>query len=279
MRLSWISAIFVLAAGVFFASAPTARASLMLEVSQANFDFGGGLHEMIFVDNNVGIAPPAPADPDNDADSEVTGIDFNPLVGSLQLGLTQNTPVVVGGITVTGSVHTSNSPGTPLAGGIAQLASQAFVIQNNTAASVTQKVIVGDTGYMFPTGGLSSWVFQISGNITGGVTIRNRAWDDSSNKQFGGADGHTDGTAQLLFDDTETSTFNKTLTGTSFVGPGPYAKTIEFDITLAPGASLTLRNDQLQNTGVPEPATLVGAGFAAVALAVFGLRRRASKVA
>jgi hypothetical protein len=250
----------------------------MLEVQQANFDFGGGLHEMIFVDNNAGITPGTPADPDNDADLEQTGNDFNPLVGTLQLGATQNTPVTVGGITVTGSTHTSNSPGTPLAGGIAQLASQAFVIQNLTAASVTQKVIVGDTGYTVPVG-TSSWIMQFSANIAGTVSIRTRAWDDSGNKQFGGSDGHTDGTAQLLFDDTETSTFNKTLTGTSFVGPGPYAKTIEFDITLAPGASITLRNDQLQNTGVPEPATLVGAGFAAVALAVFGLRRRASKVA
>jgi hypothetical protein len=78
----------------------------------------------------------------------------------------------------------------------------------------------------------------------------------------------------------ETSTFNKTLSGMSFVGPGPYSKTIEFDITLAPGASITLQNDQLQSTAVPEPPTLIGAVFATVALAVLGLRRRgASKAA
>jgi hypothetical protein len=121
--------------------------------------------------------------------------------------------------------------------------------------------------------GSSAWVFQISGNISGGaVTIRNRAWDDSGNKQFGGSDGHTDGTATLLADDTETSTYNKTFSGVSTVGAGPYSKTIEFDITLAPGASLTLRNDQLQNTTVvPEPGS-VAMTFLALPLLGIGYR-------
>jgi hypothetical protein len=250
----------------------------MLEIQQANFDFGSGLHELIFVDNNVGITPGTPADPDHDADLEQTGNDFNPLVGTLQIGATQNSMVTIGGITITGSTQSSNSPGTPLAGGLAQLATQSFVIQNLSGATVTQKVIIGDTGYTVPVG-ISSWVYQSSANIVGTASVRTRAWDDSGNKQFGGSDGHTDGTAVLLVDDLETSTYNKTFTGTSIVGPGPYAKTIEYDITLAPGAQITLHNDQLQNTGVPEPNTLIGAGFAAVALAVFGLRRCASKAA
>ena len=278
MRLSWISAVLVLAAGVVFTSAPAARASLMLEVQQVGFNFGGGSNDLIIADNDTGVTPGVNSDPDHDSDSDAIGHDFDPLVGSIQLGATQNTPVVIGGITITGSTQTSNSPGTPIAGGLAELATQSFEIQNLSGATVTQKVIIGDTGYTVPVG-ISSWVYQSSANIVGTASVRTRAWDDSGNKQFGGSDGHTDGTAVKLVDDLNTSTYNKTFTGTSSIGPGPYSKTIEYDITLAAGASITLHNDQLQNAGVPEPTTLVGAGFATVALAIFGLRRRASKAA
>jgi hypothetical protein len=251
----------------------------MLEIQQLGFNFGGGLNEQIWVDNNIGITPGTPSDPDSDSDSDATGLDFDPLIGRLQLGATLNTPVAIGGLTMTGSVFTSNSPGDPLAGGLARLAGQSLVVQNNSAASVAQKVIVGDTGYRFPTG-TTQWGMQLSANLQGTISIRTRAWDDPGSKQFGGSDGHTDATAQLLFDDLETSTFNKMFSGMSLVGPGPYSKTIEFDITLAPGASITLQNNQLQSTAVPEPPTLIGAVFATVALAVLGLRRRlASKAA
>jgi len=254
-------AMIALAAWALLSSPPAARAALMLESHQA------GITDTIFVDQ-VFVA--GVGDPDGDGDTDNIGVDTSAALGQLSIGV-GNAAVQVGSFAVSGSAHTSNSPGDPTVGGL--LISHSISVVNNTGTAATQQVVVGDTNYSIPHGPFNT-IVQASGTINNG-TIRVRVWDDPANRQFGGALDHPGAPAILLQDLTFTNqSYNVTTLGFANFATVPYSKTIEFDITLNPGGSLVNRSDSIQNAAVPEPATVVMALTGLPLLGGLWLRRR-----
>jgi hypothetical protein len=293
----WLPAL-ALAGFALLGSPPSARAVLSLEAQGT--DINGTAFRLLFVDEvggrpspflaNGAINPAATAvamDLDGDGFAELIGNDANlGVVGSLVLaGAVAGNPVQIGNFLVTGSSHLSNSPGTS---GIATLTSTSLNVINNTGVSSEQRVAVSDTGFGVPTAGTA--ISQVFGTILGGtgsVAVFSR--DDDANRLFGGLVGFpgqpfgplapagtvVDGFTGQVF----TGVYNQSVTNT-FAFTAPYSKTVQFNITLAGGASLNQRSNVLTNIGggvVPEPGTMVLAltGLPLLGIGAWRRRRRA----
>jgi len=263
----------------------------MLEVEQVGFTDG------IFIDNNLFLGNPVvvwqTGDFDGDGDTDrIAGLDTNPTVGVLDLG---GGVVVNMSVSVQGSFHQSNSPGTPL---LAFLSSASTDVKNVTgtdgnlpAQTIMQTILVGDTGFLNPNP--SNMHSTSSGTIING-NIHVATYDDPLNRQFGGTIDFPDGGAVNGLNATFTNLGNNA--GASIAANPPdvpfndispplgYAKAIQFDLTLGAAdathvaGELIGRSILIQNTAVvPEPGTLalVITGLGTLGLGTWRRRRRA----
>jgi hypothetical protein len=190
--------------------------------------------------------------------------------GTLALG-DATTPVLVGGLSVLGSVHTSTK-GPPQN----ILNSSSLTVSNplGGAGTIFSQVRVGDTNY---TGPSNQAIFSGSGTWqnAAGSDIRLRYWNDPNNAQ--GAEAFNDNPGILLADFTDFITL--AADATSFAGatavndPGLFSMTIGFDFNLVDGGQLNSRGQTLltPTAAVPEPGAL---GLLSTALLALGWTRR-----
>jgi hypothetical protein len=232
---------------VGLAAAPDADASLILAAS------AGGAN-ICAVDNNAFACAFGVQVPDTD-----------PTLGTLALGST-TTPILVGGLSVLGSVHTATfGPPNNL------LDSSSLEVLNTTGAPVSAMVAVGSTDFVGPatqafTTGSGTWV------TANGSTINLSWYNDPANAQ--GADTPLDRPGVLVnsFADLAVGpldSFSHSGGPFAVADPGLFSMTLGFDFTLVPGGSLLSRGQaELKPTAVPEPVSLallaMGLGAAAV---------------
>jgi len=212
----------------------------------------------------------------------VTVADANAAAGSLGLGSTGSVPF--GDFLVSGSLSTSNSPGTALA----QLISSSLSVVNTTAVAHTITLFISDSGFTKPTpplfgavaGGTFNVVVDGNGNPlapnVNGNSANALAFANFSNQLFG-----TGVSVQNFSFSTDTTNliqdgYSNTVPN-SILGPGttPYSMTVELIFTVAGNNQLSSRNDTITAiNAVPEPATLAMAFSVLPLLGLAAWRRR-----
>jgi hypothetical protein len=194
--------------------------------------------------------------------------DVDPAVGVLSLGAA---PVVVGGLAVSGSLHTQ------IIGPLNILNSASLSVANTTGAPLTASVAVGATGFSGPA---TSATASGSGTFVNaiGSTITLNWCNDPTNSQ--GAETNLDRPGLCFSPFTFPTTLNpqsySTNQSMAVNDPSLFSMTVAFDLTLVGGGSLISRGQseiKPQPQAVPEPATimLLGSGLFATAAAA---RRR-----
>jgi PEP-CTERM motif len=209
------------------------------------------------------------------ADQQISGCGFgialpdtNPVVNTLALG-TAGSPLVIGGLSILGSVSTATS------GALNILDSSSLTINNISSATVTTHWTVSATGFLPPVvtsflSGSGTWV------TAAGSTITLTWFNDPANRQGAGTSTDRPGTLLATFSDVangpaDSFSFSSVVPVSD---PAPFSMTLGIDLTLVPGGSLISRGQteiKPQGTAVPEPNTLVLVGLG---LGLIGLRRR-----
>lgn len=260
------------AAGIALLAAPqSARATLILESTQPGFNFnptpgGPTVSSILFADNNAFGSPGTIIT--FLGRTVLLGADNDPTLGSLTIAGPggAGTPLQVGAFQVTGSASQSNSPGTPTNPVVESLTTTSLNVVNNSGATATQQVVVSDTNFAALVGG--TMASTAAGTILGTGSVAVTTTDSSSNALGAGTtiNPTPGGTTIFGFNGTTftTGTYSQNVTV-----PIPFtatmSKSIEFDLTLGAGASLSSRTNGITNIGaaavpgVPEPTTLISA--------------------
>jgi len=203
------------------------------------------------------------------ADNDGTGCDQSALIGTIQLG-----NVVIGDVTVNGSIQTST--GTLLTPGTPTLNTSSLSVINNGTAAVTYDVTVADNNFVGPVtqfNSAGSGVWQDAG----GSTITLTWWDDPLNAQGADFAGDTPGNAVDSFSHTANGVADSfSHNGSGAVSDGDlFSMTLDAAGTLVAGGQLLNRGQTEIKTAaaVPEPWSLALLGAAMIGFA--GLRRAA----
>lgn len=205
--------------------------------------------------------------------------DSNPAVGTISLGSTV-TPINFGGLSVLGSVSTSNSPGSPV---LSQVASSSLSVTNTTGVSHTVVLQISDNNFNLPPSPI-----QLSGTASGtfapvpgtnnafvtGSTATALAFADPNNAKF------VNGFLVQNFSTPVAGSTSTLLSYSNTQEAGPlsynpaYAMTVQLTYVVPNNVQLNGRSDIIQATAVPEPATFAMALGGLPVLGVFWLRRR-----
>jgi hypothetical protein len=203
-----------------------------------------------------------------------TPCDTDPAVNALLLS-----PTVIGDFTVTGSFAQSNAH---------SLSDANLTITNNGTATDTLVFSVGQTGYAGPVTDINmSGSGTFEGNIGGSGSASFHA--DSADGQGGVLDilGNPTAPGTLLFNPTSGTitvdpfAFSGNDINEPFSSAGPFSMSLDYSITLLPGASIVGLESAETATAVPEIPTwaMALAGFAGLGFAAMRKGKRDARLA
>jgi len=212
-----------------------------------------------------------------------SALDQNPAIGVITLG-SATTPLNFGPLQVFGSISSSNA--TAGSGNLAQLASSALTIINNTGTAQSDNFRISDQGFRFPPSpltlfGTASGTFSPvpgSGNSTvDGSSAQALAFADTT--KFGNqftvqnfTVPPSPGSPQLSYANTQSAS------GFSYSSATGYSMTVQLLFTIGAFTQLNGRSNVEQAvSAVPEPSTVVMAVAGLPVLGGYWLRRRRSK--
>jgi len=210
--------------------------------------------------------------------SDVSGGTATFSAGTSSAGWKQTniTPNVDSGIRISGLTVFSDSPGAPYSASL----NGSGTLTNVTSSTKTLYIKLGDTGFTGPKTppGLAT-DSSISGNVSvgsGGSTANNKltfqSYVDPNNGQNTTPVIYALGTQSPTV--TAVGGYTNDLTGSVSSLMTTYSMTQYFKVVLGPKAQLSISTLTSLTKPVPEPSSMAIAGFGAMGLLLYGLRRR-----
>jgi len=167
----------------------------------------------------------------------------------------------------------SNSPGTPT---LALLLSSALSIMNtNTSGTATAHLLIGDTGFRAPTGGVSL-LSHIGGSVAVGGSANALSFFSSIDQGNGqNVSPGTSNTAAVTPNISPAGSYDATNSAAIPSVSAPYSMTENLTITLSAG-SIVNYSSSTTLSPVPEPVSLLLVGTSLIGLGVSLRRKRAA---
>ena len=206
------------------------------------------------------------------AEVSFNGNPFVPICTVLSGGACSGT-VSGGGLQLNMAAAQSNSPGTPT---LALLLSSALSIMNtNTSGTATAHLLIGDTGFRAPTGGVSL-LSHIGGSVAVGGSANALSFFSSIDQGNGqNVSPGTSNTAAVTPNISPAGSYDATNSAAIPSVSAPYSMTENLTITLSAG-SIVNYSSSTTLSPVPEPVSLLLVGTSLIGLGVSLRRKRAA---
>jgi len=180
-----------------------------------------------------------------------------------------------GGLQLNMTSAQSNSPGTP---NLAFLLSAALSVMNTSGSTGTVHLLIGDTGYVTPTGG--TLLSDIGGSVAVGGSANTLSFFSSIDQGNGqNASPGTFNTAAVTPSITSPGVYDGSNSAAIPLLSAPYSMTENLTITLSAGSIMNYSSSTiLSNTlsPVPEPVSLLLVGTSLIGVGVSLRRKRAA---
>jgi len=184
-----------------------------------------------------------------------------------------------GGLQLNMAAAQSNSPGTPT---LAVLLSSAVSLMNtNASGTATAHVLIGDTGFLAPTGGVTM-DSHIGGSVAVGDPLNTMSFFSSIDAGNGqNVSPGTFNTAAVTPNISAAGSYDATNSVVIPLVSTPYSMTENLTITLSAGSVMNYSSSTTVSPGtrlspVPEPVSLLLVGTSLIGLGVSLRRKRAA---
>ena len=178
-----------------------------------------------------------------------------------------------GGLQLTMTAAQSNSPGTPT---LALLLSTALSVMNtNASGTATAHLLIGDTGYVSPTG-VGTLLSHIGGSVAVGDPLNTMSFFSSVDQGNGqNVSPGTFNTAAVTPNISATGSYDATNSAAIPLVSAPYSMTENLTITLSAGSIMNYSSSTTLSP-VPEPVSLLLVGTSLIGLGVSLRSKRAA---